>query len=101
METKVMTELTANLKFTFPVDMAEFNQQTVKVEDYRKARNEYIASKLPPSEKIFEIFNTLEKTVEALGFECVKNVVSSQENNVPNFNDFLKSLLNSTTPPLK
>ena len=99
MQTKVMTELTADLKFLFPVDMTEFNQKTVKVEDYNKERTQYIMSKLPSAEKISQIFNELEKTVEALGYECVKNITTAQEDTTPNIKDFLKSILGTTPPP--
>lgn len=76
----VETALRADLKFTYPIDMTEFNQRTLKVNEIDKAREEYLREKSPAKEKVIEIFNRLEKELSELGYTCVKNITNAYEN---------------------
>lgn len=99
----VKTILQADLRFTYPVNMSEFNQRVLKVDDVNNARKEYLREKSPAEEKVIEIFDNLEKELSELGYTCVKNLTYSYEENP---SSMLKNLLKDTllasdipTPP--
>ncbi len=85
--------LQADLKFTYPIDITEFNQRTLKVDEIENARKEYLIEKSPAKEKVIEIFNRLEKELSELGYKRVRNITSAYENTEQNMvSDFLRSL---------
>lgn len=95
-EQKVLVELNADLKFVYEVDMTEFNQKVMKVDEVEKERWEYIKSKVP-DKNIKGIFDNVQEKIEKDGFECVKHIVGIRE---PNLQCMLKDmLLNGLTPP--
>lgn len=99
----VKTILQAELRFTYPVNMSEFNQRMLKVDDINNARKEYLREKSPAEEKIIEIFSRLEKELSELGYTCVKNVTYSYEENPSSMlKDLLKDVILGSdipTPP--
>lgn len=98
MKNEQIIELNVDLKLTIPVDMTEFNQQTLKVEEVNKAKYDYVASKLPNEEIKNIILNSI-KELENLGYKVIKNHTYSIRHDIPDFKDFLSLLTNSLTPP--
>lgn len=98
MKNELIMELNVDLKLTIPVDMTEFNQQTLKVEEVGKAKYDYVISKLP-NEEIKNIVLNCTKELENLGFKVIKNYTYSRKHDIPELKDFLSLLTNSLTPP--
>lgn len=102
MKDKITTELNIDLKFVMDVDMTEFNKQIVKVEELKEKKREYVLTKLPNQELIKSIISNFTEKLEALGYECVRNIsYSSEESEKSILKDLLKSALtgNITPPP--
>lgn len=102
MKDKITTELNIDLKFIMDVDMTEFNKQIVKVEELKEKKREYVLTKLPNQESIKSTISNFTEKLEALGYECVKNIsYSSEQSEESMLKDLLKSALagNITPPP--
>lgn len=101
MKDKITTELNIDLKFVMDVDMAEFNKQIVKVEELKEKKREYVLTKLPNQELIKSTISNFTEKLEALGYECVRNIsYSSEESDKSILKDLLESaLIGSITPP--
>lgn len=97
MKNEQIMELNVDLKLTIPVDMTEFNQQTLKVEEVDKAECDYVASKMSREEVKNIVLNCV-KELENLGFTVIRNHTYSKRFDIPDFKDFL-SALSGLTPP--
>lgn len=97
MKNEQIMELNVNLKLTIPVDMTEFNQQTLKVEEVDKVKYDYVASKLS-NEEVKDIVLNCTKELENLGYKVIKNYTYSRKHDIPDLEDFLSLLTKSLTP---
>lgn len=73
-ENKKTMELDVNLTFKIDLDMTEFNQKTIKVDDLQKEMTDYIESKLD-KETIKNNVCELVQKIETLGFKNIRNIV--------------------------
>lgn len=66
-------ELDVSLSFSIEVDMTEFNQTTVKVEDLEKSEDQYIEAKIQ-TDTVKQIIEEATQRLEALGYKNFRQV---------------------------
>lgn len=61
------------------IDMPEFEEQTLKVKDIKKARKNYIISKFPDEDFVKNTILNVHNEFGKLGFKVIKNNIYAKE----------------------
>lgn len=69
-------ELDVSLSFSIEVDMTEFNQTTVKVEDLKNSEEQYIKAKIQ-ADTVKQIIEETISRLETLGYKTFRDVASA------------------------
>lgn len=94
-----IVELNIDLGFIAKVDMTEFNEQSIKVDEIATKRTEFVGSQLP-IEKVKDIIEKAQSDITALGLDLHRNItVVETPNPLRGLTKMLGAMLSGSCPP--